>query len=109
MTLDDLPERIRQRTRLQPNARGSFCWIYTGCRNNNGYGKVRWKGRLVYMHRLAYALAHGRVPSGKIVCHQCDTKPCFNPACLQAGTKSTNMKQYHRRHGKRREAQELTV
>jgi hypothetical protein len=107
MTLDDLPQRIRDKTQLRANARGSFCWIYTGCRNNSGYGKVRWKGRLVYMHRLAYALAHGRVPSGKIVCHQCDTPECFNPECLQAGTHSTNLKQRWKRGSKKRAAKEI--
>ncbi len=105
MTLDDLPDRIRNKIELKANARRSFCWIWTGAKRGDGYGVVRWKGRLVYTHRLAYAMAHGRVPSGKMVTHQCDTKPCMNPECLQAGTNSTNMKQWHRR-GKKR-AQEL--
>lgn len=81
------------------------CWEYTGYRNRDGYVKVWWKGRRVFLHRLVYALAHGRVPSGKLVTHECDNPPCFNPDHLHSGTHSTNLKHQYQRG--RRKPKEL--
>lgn len=79
----------------------SGCWLWTGARNNCGYGKVRWRGRLVYVHRLAYYLTHGRNPQGGCVLHKCDTPACFNPEHLQGGTHSTNLKHQYQRNRRR--------
>lgn len=75
----------------------SGCWLWLGALTSEGYGRVRWKKRQVYVHRLAYAIVHGRVPSGKLVCHKCDVRECFNPAHLQSGSHSTNLRHQYQR------------
>lgn len=101
LTLDDLPPRLAKKIVLRANARGGFCWIWTGAINDpRGYGRVKWKGKAVLAHRLFYALAHGRVPPRKVVCHECDTPSCVCPDCLVAGTQSKNMRDYHKRKPK---------
>lgn len=47
-----------------------------------GYAQIRLDGRNVYGHRLAYELAHGKIPKGMCVHHVCEHKRCLNPAHL---------------------------
>lgn len=98
-------ERAAWLERLKARAEVTFsgCWLWQGCVNNWGYGKIKWKGKVVYVHRLAYWLVHGRMPKGGHVLHKCDTPGCFNPDHLQGGTQSTNLKHAWRR-GRRKRA-----
>lgn len=101
LTLDDLPARLREKVELRANARGGFCWIWTGALNDaRGYGRVKWRGKAVLAHRLFYALAHGIAPKRKVIMHECDTPSCVSPDCLTAGTQSKNMRDYYKRHPK---------
>lgn len=71
--------------------RSGSCWVWTGSRDPGGYGKVRYQGRIVGTHRVAYRLAHGDIPAGLEVCHTCDNPPCCNPAHLFLGTHDENV------------------
>jgi hypothetical protein len=42
-------------------------------------------------HRVAWIIAHGEIPHGKLVLHKCDTPSCVNPDHLFLGTYSDNM------------------
>jgi hypothetical protein len=66
------------------------CWLWRHAKGEGGYGRVRFQGRSVYTHRLAWELTHGPVPEGFDVLHCCDTPPCGNPEHLFLGTDADN-------------------
>jgi len=72
------------------------CVEFDGAKHSRGgYGVLRHAGKLVRAHRLAYCQAHGvslAEIDGKSVRHKCDNPPCINPAHLQLGTHTDNMR-----------------
>lgn len=81
--------RIWARTR-RDTATGCLLWL--GAHDAKGYGRVRFRGRLVRVHRLAWQLARRRsVPAGRLIAHRCDRPPCLEPQHLRSSTHLQNM------------------
>jgi hypothetical protein len=66
------------------------CWLWTGPDNGAGYGRIRFKGELVYVHRLIYEDACGPIPAGLHIDHLCRQPSCINPDHLEAVTPREN-------------------
>lgn len=68
------------------------CWIFTGSRNHQGYGRlgVAEMGP-VRVHCVSYMLFCGDIPASTDVCHKCNVKPCFNPDHLYLASRSENV------------------
>lgn len=68
------------------------CWLWTGCKNDTGYGYVRLRGTrsLVRVTRLAYVLCVGLIPDGLVLDHLCRNPACVNPNHLQPVSDSVN-------------------
>ena len=78
-----------------PNEQG--CALWTGMKNNNGYGILRLNGKSLTAHRLAWETENGPVTDNLNVLHRCDIRACVNVAHLLPWHQSG---QYRRHDGK---------
>jgi hypothetical protein len=71
-------------------AKSESCWFWTGCKNKDGYGKIKVEGSTKQAHRVSYNLHVGEIPTGVLVLHRCDVPSCVNPDHLFLGTHQDN-------------------
>ncbi|MBT2412652.1 HNH endonuclease [Streptomyces sp. ISL-12] len=64
--------------------------LWTGS-TDQGYGRLRFRGRLVRAHRFSYELNVGPIPDGHQVDHLCRTPSCVRPDHLEAVTQRENV------------------
>lgn len=85
-TRTDTVERFLSRVVKTPG-----CWLWEGCVNSSGYGKLfvpgkrAGSGHVVSVHRYAYVLFCGPIPAGIRVLHHCEEKICVRPDHLYLG------------------------
>ena len=90
-------DRVHQHTALyMPPGREfgdalGFCYLFTGSRDANGYGRINKDGKLVRIHREVWKREHGEIPVGMVVCHKCDIPNCISASHLFLGTQSDNV------------------
>lgn len=66
------------------------CWLWTGTKHNEGYGRVSFRGTKAFAHRTSYERFVGPIPEGLTIDHLCRNKSCVNPAHLEAVTRKEN-------------------
>jgi len=70
---------------------GDGCWLWNAGRFENGYGRFKMGRKYLAAHRVAFALAHGYLPSGVVVMHSCDTPTCVRVSHLGLGSQAENV------------------
>lgn len=79
----------------------SDCWLWTGHRDDDGYGKftVVSGQSPMYAHRWSYEFLVGPIPAGLVLDHLCRNPPCTNPDHLEPVTNEENIRRgiRHRR------------
>lgn len=87
--LRKVAKRLLMYRRINENS----CWIWTGSRTKDGYGKSSFLGKAVKTHRVAAFVWLKGFSEFDNACHKeiCSSRLCFNPDHLYAGTQSENM------------------
>ena len=65
------------------------CWMWTGA-SNKGYGRISYKDKNVFAHRLIATFAYGDPREGDQARHLCGNSMCCNPRHLAWGTRAEN-------------------
>lgn len=84
--------------------KGGTCWLWTGAKNEHGYGRVDYRGTSLLAHRVMLfwfkrlqSLEKMKQVKTGIVLHSCDNPSCVNPGHLRVGTATDNMNDAYQR------------
>lgn len=74
------------------------CWLWTGCTDDDGYGRFERKPRKrISAHKFSFLEFRGDIPDGLNVCHTCDIRNCVNPDHLWLGDNNANTQDMYRK------------
>ena len=78
--------RFLKRVEYRPDG----CWVWTGGKNEDGYGRMRIGGQFFFVHQLSLDASGVDIPAGMVPDHLCRCRPCVNPAHLRVVTRREN-------------------
>lgn len=91
---------IASRVRAEDRGYHSPCLVWQQSLNQNGYAQTDITGfGKARVHRAAYELARGPIPSGLVLDHLCCVRNCCNPEHLEPVTRGDNIKRGNERRG----------
>jgi hypothetical protein len=86
----------------------SECWIWIGCKNENGYGQLTVKRKHQKAHRWIYEQINGPIAKGLELDHLCRNTSCIRPDHLEPVTRSENIKRGSLKNVLRARAEQIT-
>lgn len=66
------------------------CWLWIGTNRGNGYGCLKYKGKMYQAHRFSWYLTYGKFPK-EFLLHKCDNPLCVNVLHLFEGNAKDNV------------------
>ena len=81
---------IKQRIEDNITIDSNGCWVWLKCKDRDGYGKIKFNGKMQYTHRLSYETYVGPIPEGLQLDHLCRVRHCINPDHLEPVTNAEN-------------------
>ena len=88
MTPEHLPSRFWGRVAAGDPRN---CWQWLGPTRFKGYGFITLNQRTRPVHRVAYELTVGPIPTGLVLDHLCRNRVCVNPLHLEPVTNRENI------------------
>lgn len=79
------------RVKAQTVVEASGCHVFTGSKDDCGYGRINKDGKLVRLHREVWKKEHGKIGKKNVICHTCDNPACINPDHLFIGNQEDNI------------------
>lgn len=80
---------------------GTGCWNWSKRCTDEGYGQIKVDGKVLYSHRVAWAVFRGEIPEGITINHRCLNRRCCNHSHLELMTQSDNTRDaLRRRHAR---------
>lgn len=88
--MDGTKQRLLDRMIPEHGAMQSMCLVYSGNKNESGYGEISYRGKTARAHRVSYELFIGPIPDGLQLDHLCRNRACIHPWHLEPVTQAEN-------------------
>ena len=92
------PDHVEQLLLNYSTRAKNGCLVWTRATTPMGYGVIRLHQKNEYVHRLAYLLWVGEIPTRHHIHHRCHTRACFEPTHLIAVSPREHGKQHEKEH-----------